>query len=127
MTKGTILFVGPVNRESELLEQRLRREGYQSQWHKTPHTLYSWLKKHHPQAILITGQTPQPKVEQVLRCARALRHTRHVPILCVAADEAPGFLLKIKGIGETLKLHSISLAEALRRLRLAIELSQLAR
>lgn len=127
MTKGTILFIGPRDREIELLVSRLQKEHFTIAELSDYASVSRWLRQSTPQAVLFTRRCPRKTIESCLSLLRSQRKTRSLPAILVTDGDVPSELTGIKGIGEAFKLHKISLAEALRRLQLAIQLCQLAR
>ncbi|HEY1074220.1 MAG TPA: hypothetical protein VGE59_00770, partial [Patescibacteria group bacterium] len=93
----------------------------------SPARFSGWLRRETPQAVLISARLSQSNIEQVARTLRLKYPTRRIPLIVVANDEVPNSLLAIKGVGEAFCLHRISLREALDRLTLAIQLTQISR
>jgi DNA-binding response OmpR family regulator len=127
MTRGTILLIGPKAREAELLAARLEKENFSVIHCVNQESVASWLKRGTAQLVLFTHACSRRFVEDVLRRLHGHKRTKHTPAILVTDEEIPEKLQDMKGIGETFRLHRISLAEAIHRLQLAIQLSQLAK
>ena len=127
MTRGTIFLIGPGRREIDLFRRRLEKENFTVVACPAPAHITRAMRQAQPQAVLIRDKTPRTQIEAVVGKFHNAPKTRHMPCIIIADDTLPSGLKKMPGIGEALRLHEISLAEALRRLRLAIRLSQLAR
>lgn len=126
MTKGTLAFVGTPTRETDLLLIRLEKEGYHVTRYAASHSVYSRLFKAKPIAIVIAQTTPRQIVTTIIGLAPKGRSSKgRVPIIITAHDQIDPKLAAIKGIGEVWKLHQITLAEVVKRLRFAIQLCQL--
>ncbi len=127
MTRGTVLLVGQLDRESELLANRLEREKFALVLSVTERQLVQWCRTNTAQAVFFSRRATRQTVERSLQSIRAHKHMAHIPAILIADTDVAPNLVGVKGIGEVFRLHQITLAEAVRRLVLAIQLTQLAR
>ncbi len=127
MTRGTVLFVGKMDRESELLVSRLKRDAFTVDHCATERQLGVWCRTNTAQAVLFTRLTPPFVIKRALAAIRYYKRMQHIPAVLVADTTVAPEQTAIKGLGEVFYLHRITVAEAVRRLLLAIQLTQLAR
>lgn len=127
MTRGTVCIIGAKSRESELFVARLEREHFEVVSHVSAARFTTWTRKNVTQAVLVTDRLSKSSVESVVRSTVQRYSSRRIPIILLAHDEVPSALRAIKGVGESFRFHRISVKEALNRLILAIQLTQLAR
>lgn len=127
MTRGTVLIIARDSRELALFQKRLEKERYAvTVVAPSPHAL-SWMKAHIAQAVICDEHCSPRLVEQVSRAMRRHRTYRFTPLLLLGRDDVPQPLKDVPRTGFVLRLHKITVAEALRRLQLAMQLGQLAR
>ncbi len=127
MTRGTLTYIGNQTREVDLLLTRLEKEGYEIKKLKPSVTVYGHAIKAKPLAILIGETISQSVLEGICGIAtKAGSRGARLPVILVGNDEIDPKLTNTKGLGEVWRLHQISLAEAIKRLRFAIQLTQLA-
>lgn len=122
MTRGTILIVGPTTREAEVVTKRLEREGFSVDVALTQSKLNRWLKTSRAQAVFFTCS---PTAEPTKKMVRQLRNQygSRFPLILLTDDAPAAHDLPLS---ETFRLHELPIAHAVRRLLLAIQLSQLA-
>lgn len=123
--RGTILLVGHHDRVIELLTQRLEKEHYSVILTPPQSSVFGQIKAIDPQAVLCSVSLGHRFIEKIARYTRHNKRTRLAPVLLVGESDAPLSLTQIFGVGEVLRLHHIPLAEAIRRLNLAIQLMHL--
>ncbi len=126
MTRGTIIFCGPMNREAELLCTRLEREAFGIVPCTTESALVKWLAANHPQAVLVSGQCHRKTIEAIEQRCHKRKSTHYVPIMLVTDSDISGPSAPLAGVGEIFRLHALPLARVIDRIRLAIQLSQMA-
>lgn len=119
MTRGTLTYIGPKSREIDLLLTRLEKEGYEIK-KTTATTAVQQIKKHKPLAILASESCSKP---QVIAWANIRIGKTSPPVILVSHD--PVDIESTPQIGEVWPLHSISLAECVKRLKFALQLTQL--
>lgn len=127
MTHGTVLVIGPAVREIELLTNRLTKEQFVVERREARASVYGWVAKHQPQAVLVSHHASKSFIQGVVSTLKRSKKTRHTPVILVTNDDVPETLKQVQGVGESFRLHQITLAEAVKRLFLAIKLSHLAR
>jgi DNA-binding NtrC family response regulator len=125
MNGGTIIFVGQISREAELLLARLKHEEFEVV--TVPHAagLSKAIKLGGIQAILVSNRLNKRQVRGVIQTKRANNRTRFIPVIIIAEYDEPTELQKVLGVGEIFRLHIIPLRDAVERLKLAIKLCQL--
>lgn len=126
MTRGTVLLIGRHSRESELFATRLEREHFQVDRCVQEGKVFQWLKKNPVRAILFTPHCSRRLIERIETYVHGQPKTKRLPMILLADQDVLPTHQNIKGIGEAFRFHVIPLAEAVRRLELAIQLSQLA-
>lgn len=125
MHRGTVAFVGPKNREIELLIQRLEHEHFLVVPLPAKGSVYRWFGLNSAQAILVGQYVPTQFTKSLTSWLRGAKKTRTSPIIIVG-DSAPEESEPLPdGVGERWQLHHLTLAEAVRRLTFAIQVSQL--
>lgn len=122
--RGTIVIIGSGGREVDLLAARLEKEHYEVLRLKQTATVFGRAARLKPQAVLMTDSCKKSTVEGIVYVFR--RFKTRVPVLLVTHDVLPAPLARSKGVGEVIALHTISLAEVVRRVRFAIALCQIA-
>lgn len=125
MTRGTIVLIGPKVREVDLFMDRLERDGFYVSYFSAGKNLGTWLHKNRAQAVLFTAHCDRKIVERVTSKLKTNGKLRFTPALVVSDMGVPEWFTKISGLGEVLQLHKITLAQSVKRLGLAIQLSQL--
>lgn len=127
MTRGTLTYIGNQTREIDLLLTRLEKEGYTITKLKPSATIYSRAYKVKPLALLVQETVSRNVIDGICRIAAKSGSQRsRIPVILVGNDEVDPKLTRINGLGEVWKLHQISLAEVVKRLRFAIQICQLA-
>jgi DNA-binding NtrC family response regulator len=124
MTRGTIAFIGSGGREIELLQARLEKDGYALVCLPISSTVYNKIRKVQPQAVLVTDRCSKGLVEGIVAATKKFK--TKIPVIMVTNDLPLEPFYTFKGLGEVWRLHSITLAESMRRLRFAIQLCQIA-
>ncbi len=127
MTRGTVVIIGRKNREIELLKSRLEKEKYGVELVTPDQRALQWLSANVAQAVLCTDTCTRSVFLRVQTVMKRHRSYRYVPLLVVTEDAVADDIETTDRVGEVLRLHRITLAEAIRRLRRAIQLTQLAK
>lgn len=127
MTHGTIALIGPASRETELFVARLEKDRYGVVALPNLAAASKWLTSNSTQAVLFSEKCTRRTIEQLVAKLNSSKRNRFVPAIILAQDELPANLKDIAGIGESFRLHTIPLTKAVARLRLAVQLTQMAR
>lgn len=125
MTSGTIVMIGTVNREAELLSKRLEREGFTVTHFNHPNQARKWLGQNVCQAVLFSQRVSANVIKNTINMVLSIKRNRWVPFLVITESDMPLALQNIPNLGEALPLHSIPISQAIARLQRAVQLSQM--
>ncbi len=123
MIRGTVLVIGRRERSLEVMTARLEREGYTVAFLAPDSGVYRWLRRQRPQAVLVSDGWAPRGVARLARWLRAQGKTRYTPLILVTTES--GASKMSANVGEVFALDSLALAEIVRRLALAVELSEI--
>lgn len=123
--QGVVALIGAHRREEELLAKRLERDGFEVVQPKPRESLARFLTQNHVRAILVSSASQRRIGEQAAQWVRQRLSRERIPLIVVASDDVAEVPKHLSGAGEIFRLHDISLAEAVRRLTLAMKLCQL--
>jgi DNA-binding NtrC family response regulator len=127
MTRGTVVILGTQDREIEILRDRLIKEGFGVESATTGNHFAKLLLKEVPQVLVVSHNTRPADVHRAIGLLRRKPGTKWTPVMIAAHDEVPAALQRIRGVGEIWRLHEMPLSKIVPRLKLAIQLGQLAK
>lgn len=127
MTRGTVIILGTQDREIEILRDRLIKEGFGVELAPSLHDFSKLLVHEVPQAVIASHQARPADVKRALGLLCRKRVTKWTPMMIATHEEVPSALQRIRGVGEVWRLHEMPLSKIIPRLKLAIQLSQMAK
>ncbi len=127
MTRGTVIILGTQDREIEILRDRLMKEGFGIESAVALHDFTKLLIHEVPQAVIVSHHARPADIKRSLALLYRKRMTKWTPVMIASHDEVPVALQRIRGVGETWRLHEMPLSKIIPRLKLAIQLGQLAK
>lgn len=120
-------MLGTQDREIEILRDRLIKEGFGVELALSPRDFAQRLVHDVPQAVIVSQYTRATDVNRAIGLLRRKAATKWTPMVIAAHDEVPAGLQRIRGVGEVWRLHEMPLSKIIPCLKLAIQLSQLAK
>lgn len=121
--RGTVMVIGKGGKEIDLFVARLKKDGFEVDRTQEKGSSASQVSRTKPQAVFLTEHCSKSTIESVASTAKRFR--TKIPVILLSNDPIDE-QTKTKFVGEVFALHAISLAEAMRRLKFAIELCHLA-